>query len=92
MSRSPSAGQQLREVLEAVADNVPAAYDSYHSALGGWRRRERRRRLVLAVLILVVFVVAVAAGLWVLNRSAPSGHTVIYSVALAPAAGGPAAG
>lgn len=82
---TPGAEKQLREALEALADQVQPAPDAYRTARGGWLRRERRRRLVLAVLITVVFALAVLIGLWVLNQT-PSGTGTIFSGAHSPVA------
>lgn len=84
MSTARNPEDELREVLETLADHVHAAPDAYRTARGGWIRRERRRRLVLAVLITVVFTLAVLIGLWVLNQ-APAGSGAVFSDAHAAA-------
>jgi hypothetical protein len=83
MSTAPDTENELREVLETLADRIHADPDAYRTNRGDWVRRERRRRLVLAALTTPVFTLAVLIGLWVLNQT-PSGSGVIFNGAHSP--------
>lgn len=76
MSSMPTAEDQLRDALDALATGVTAEPDAYHRVRAEWRRRDRRRRLILAILVAVVFAVADAVGLWALNQADAGSHII----------------
>ncbi|MEU8245877.1 hypothetical protein [Nonomuraea sp. NPDC048916] len=68
--------EQLREVLDKLANSVQAAPDAYRRVQGEWRRRERRRRITLVILLALIIALADIAGLWALNQYRGQQHNV----------------
>ncbi|WP_326635992.1 hypothetical protein OG884_22900 [Streptosporangium sp. NBC_01755] len=69
MTTGPASTEdQLREVLDKLANGVQPAPDAYRRVQGEWRRRERRRRIILAILVVLVLTIADIVGLWALNQ------------------------
>lgn len=73
---TPSTEERLRDVLDAVADQVVPDPRAYRRTQAAWRRRERRRRLLVAGLATVVIAGADAAGLWALNQTNTRGPVI----------------
>ncbi|MEU5865310.1 hypothetical protein ABZ815_29370 [Nonomuraea sp. NPDC047529] len=69
MTTGPASTEdQLREVLDKLANGVQPAPDAYRRVQGEWRRRERRRRLILVILVVLVLAITDIVGLWALNQ------------------------
>ncbi|MEU0479304.1 hypothetical protein ABZ260_09000 [Streptosporangium sp. NPDC006013] len=75
MTTGPASTEdQLREVLDKLANGVQPAPDAYRRVQGEWRRRERRRRLILVILVVLVLTIADIVGLWALNQYQDRSH------------------
>jgi len=76
--RSGGAGsdEMLRDVLDALAAQVPVSSDAYQEVRAEWSRRQRRRRRLALLVAIVLVLLADMVGLWALNRAEPAGHLI----------------